>query len=141
LIYFKEQLQGLVTHLDRYFGVRITSERLARAVEAANTTRDLLKRLLALQNRGDPPWGHADIVDILSAGFRSSREPFNAAQAQLVHGLEEEGERPSGGLKVLVSGSALDGSVLIRMVEELREPPIFVWGAGFWRRWLCLPTL
>ena len=119
LAYFEEQLQGLIAHLDRCFGARITTDKLVRAVEEANTTRGLLRRLLALQNRGDPPLGHADIFDILSVGFRRPRKFFNAALEQLVHRFEQSVDRPSGGLKVLVSGSVLDGSALIRVVEEL----------------------
>jgi benzoyl-CoA reductase/2-hydroxyglutaryl-CoA dehydratase subunit BcrC/BadD/HgdB len=119
LTYFREQLQELVTNLDRHFGVRITEDKLARSVEEANRTRDLLRKLMALQNRGDPVLGHADILDILSAGFRSPRKSFNAGLERLKQRLEKAVERSSPRLKVFVSGSVLDGSALIRMVEEL----------------------
>jgi benzoyl-CoA reductase/2-hydroxyglutaryl-CoA dehydratase subunit BcrC/BadD/HgdB len=119
LAYFKDQLQGLITHIDRYFGKKITKDKLSHAVEQSNVTRALLRRLMALQNRGNPPLRHADILDILSAGFRKPRRIFNAALERLVHLLENAVEGPSGGLKVMVSGSVLDGSALIRMVEEL----------------------
>jgi benzoyl-CoA reductase/2-hydroxyglutaryl-CoA dehydratase subunit BcrC/BadD/HgdB len=119
LAYFKDQLQWLVATINRHFGVDITNDKLSQAIESANSTRRLLKRLLDLQHRGDPPLQHADIIDIISEGFKRPRSIFNAALEQLVKGLEKASDGPSGGLKVVVSGSMLDGSALVRMVEGL----------------------
>jgi benzoyl-CoA reductase/2-hydroxyglutaryl-CoA dehydratase subunit BcrC/BadD/HgdB len=119
LAYFKEQLKGLIKQLDRHFGVNVTDESLAQATAESNATRDLLTRLLSLQNRGKPPLRHADILDILASGFRNARKMFNAALDTLVCSLEKTEAQPSGALKVMVSGSVLDNSALIRTVEEL----------------------
>jgi benzoyl-CoA reductase/2-hydroxyglutaryl-CoA dehydratase subunit BcrC/BadD/HgdB len=119
LAHFREQLEWLIAAINRHFGVDITNDKLSRAIESANSTRRLLKRLLALQNRGNPPLRHADIIDIVSEGFKRPRRLFNAALEQLVRDLGKDSEGPSGGLRVVISGSMLDGSALVRMVEEL----------------------
>jgi benzoyl-CoA reductase/2-hydroxyglutaryl-CoA dehydratase subunit BcrC/BadD/HgdB len=119
LAYFKDQLQWLTATINRHFGVNITNDKLSHAIESANLTRTLLKMLLKFQDHGDPPLQHADIIDIISEGFKRPRMIFNAALEQLVESLEQASELPSGGLRVVVSGSMLDGSALVRMVEEL----------------------
>jgi benzoyl-CoA reductase/2-hydroxyglutaryl-CoA dehydratase subunit BcrC/BadD/HgdB len=117
--YFRERLRELIDHIERHFGVRITHDGLAGAIEEANFTRSLLKRLLSLQGRGDPPLRHGDIIDIFAQGWRNPRRAFNKVLERFVAQLEVQPATPPGRLKVMLTGSLLDGSPLIRLIEEL----------------------
>lgn len=117
--YFRERLGELIEHIERHFGVRITHDGLAGAIEEANFTRSLLKRLLSLQGRGNPPLRHSDIIDIFAQGWRNPRRAFNKVLGRFVAQLEAQPSTPPKRLKVMLTGSLLDGSPLIRLIEEL----------------------
>jgi benzoyl-CoA reductase/2-hydroxyglutaryl-CoA dehydratase subunit BcrC/BadD/HgdB len=117
--YFRERLQELTEHIEHHFGVKITEDGLAQAIEEANHTRFLLRRLLSLKGKGNPPLREGDIVDILAEGWRNPRGIFNKALERLVGILEAETYTPFKGLRIMLTGSLLDGGSLIRMVEEL----------------------
>ncbi len=119
LAYFRERLQELKEELERHFEVQITQDALVEAIEEANLTRSLIQRLLLLKGRGDPPLQEADIMDILAEGWGSPRKIFNEALQRLVKELEPHPPAPLNGPKLLVTGSLLEGSSLIRLVEEL----------------------
>jgi benzoyl-CoA reductase/2-hydroxyglutaryl-CoA dehydratase subunit BcrC/BadD/HgdB len=117
--YFRGRLERLKRALEEHFQVEITSERLFQAIEAANHTLSLCSRLNELQGRGDPPLRRSDILEILSLGSRVPREAFNRALESMVSDLEASPERTPSGVKVMIAGSPLCGSGLVRLVEEL----------------------
>ena len=117
--YFRERLQELTEHIEHHFRVKITEDGLAQAIEEANHTRFLLRRLLPLKGKGNPPLRDGDIVDIFAEGWRNPRGIFNKALERLVVLLEGETCIPLKGLRVMLTGSLLDGGSLIRLVEEL----------------------
>lgn len=123
--YFRERLQELTEEIERHFEVKITEDKLAYAIEEANFTRLLLRRLLSLQGRGDPPLRQGRIFDIFAEGWRNPRRIFNKTLEQLVDRLEVEIGTPSNGIRLMLTGSLLGGSPLIRLVEELGGEVVF----------------
>jgi benzoyl-CoA reductase/2-hydroxyglutaryl-CoA dehydratase subunit BcrC/BadD/HgdB len=119
LAYFRGRLQEFMEHVESHFEVTITRDTLSAAIEEANFTRSLLGRLFSQRGRGDPPLQYGDIVDVFREGWRNPRKVFNKALERLVVQLEARMTSPSMGLKLMLTGSVLDGSVLIRLVEEL----------------------
>ncbi|MBW2038685.1 MAG: 2-hydroxyacyl-CoA dehydratase [Deltaproteobacteria bacterium] len=119
LAYFRMRLQELKEEIECHFEVKITEDRLFEAIEEANLTRSLLQRLLFLKGRGNPPLQEGDILDILTEGGRNPRKIFNEALQGLVKELEPHPPASLNGPKLLVTGSLLEGSSLIRLVEEL----------------------
>ncbi len=117
--YFRGRLQELAGHIEGHFEVEISRDRLAMAIEEANSTRSLFKRLLLLQGRGSPPLRYGDIVEIAGEGWRNSRRIFNKALEQFVAQVEAHKSTPLEGLKLVLTGSPLDGSTFIRLIEEL----------------------
>lgn len=119
LTWFKQSLEELITHIEEHFQVNITGERLTTALEQANATRGLLNRLFSLQGKGDPPLGYGDILDIIVQRWRQPREVFNRALELFITRLESLERIPPKGPNIMVVGSPLDGSPLVRLVEDL----------------------
>lgn len=117
--FFREALEELIERLNLYFGIKITEERLLSAIERSNRTRALIKDLFSLQGKGDPPITHGDLLDILSEGWRVDRSSFNLALESFLNEVGEGGEIPPRSPKLMVTGSLLDGTALIRLIEEL----------------------
>ena len=119
VVHFREGLQALIEDISRHFSVRVTEQGLIHAVKEANSTHSLMRRVLSFQGRGNPQLRHGDIVDIFAARWWCSREIFNRALQGFLNKLEEQRATHSQGIKIVVTGSLLDGSTLIRTVEEL----------------------
>ncbi len=117
--FFKESLKDLIHQLDFYFGRKITEEDLQIAIERSNRSKALMKELFSLQGMGEPPLTHGDILEILSEGWKIDRFLFNQALEKFISLLGENKKTCSEAPKVMVTGSLLDGSALIRMIEEL----------------------
>jgi benzoyl-CoA reductase/2-hydroxyglutaryl-CoA dehydratase subunit BcrC/BadD/HgdB len=116
---FREGLADLIGKIERQFGVTVTKDGLASAIEEANRTRALIRRLFSSQGRGDPPLRHSDILDILAEGWTNQRKIFNKALDHFLAELGTDSSVVSRGPKLMVTGSLLDGSFLIRLIEEL----------------------
>ncbi len=117
--YFRERLWDLVERVGQHFGVRISEDGLTTAVKEANYTRSLMHRLLSVRGRGYPSLGYGDIVDILAERWRNPRKVFNEALKRYTEQLEATPRTTTDGFRVMLTGSLVDGSSLIRIVEEL----------------------
>lgn len=117
--FFKESLKDLIKQLDFHFGKRITEVDLQIAIERSNTSRALMTKLFSLQGRGDPPLTHGDIIEIISEGWKVDRSVFNQALEKFIDLIGEDQKACPEGPKVMVTGSLLEGSALIRLIEEL----------------------
>jgi len=117
--YFRERLRELAERVEQHFGVRITEDILASAVEEANYTRVLMRQLLSVRGRGEPPLGYGDIVDIIAERWRNPRKVFNEALKRYLKQVEANPNTSTDGLRLMLTGSLVDGSSLIRTVEEL----------------------
>jgi len=119
LAYFREELNRLARQIEKEFRVILSADALTRAIGEANRSRALLKKLISLRGRGDPPLNYGDIMDILAEGWKNPRESFNEALQRLTGHLEGELPQDSRKLKVMVTGSLQEGCALIRLLEEL----------------------
>lgn len=117
--FFKESLKDLIHQLDVHFGRKITEDDLQMAIERANKSRALVTRLFSLQGRGEPPLTHGDILEILSESWKTDRFSFNQALEKFIPLIGENQRVCSETPRIMVTGSLLDGSALIRMIEEL----------------------
>jgi benzoyl-CoA reductase/2-hydroxyglutaryl-CoA dehydratase subunit BcrC/BadD/HgdB len=119
IAYFSERLQEFMEQIEHTFQAKITEDELAGAIEDANFTRFLLRRLLSLKGMGNPPLRYGDILEIFAEQWRNPRKVFNKALERYVAQFEMETLFPSNGLKLMVTGSLLDGSPLIHLLEDL----------------------
>lgn len=117
--FFKESLKDLIHQLDFRFGRKITDDDLQIAIERSNTSKALMKKLFSLQGKGEPPLTHGDILEILSESWKTERSFFNQALEKFILLIGDKQKACSEAPKVMVSGSLLDGSAFIRMIEEL----------------------
>lgn len=119
IAFFRDGLGNLIKQIEAHFKIKFSEEGLIRAIEEANTTRSLLKHLFSLQDRGDPPLRQSDILEILSEGWKNQRKVFNKSLKLFLQELETHPPYPLEGPRVMVTGSLMDGSALIRLIEEL----------------------
>jgi len=119
ITFFKEGLEDLIKQLEVHFRRKIIEDDLLMAIERSNKTRELLITLFSLQGRGDPPFTHGEILDILSERWKVNRPLFNQALELFISSINLDQKAYPLGPKVMLTGSLLDGGDLVRMIEEL----------------------
>ena len=110
LLYFYEGLKELIAWLQETFSVKIREEDLREAIKGANTTRKILRKLWS--KRGIKA---SNLFAAIRRGFSLPREEFNRL-------LKERLRRPPEHLEgrpILMTGSLLEATSLIRYVEEM----------------------
>lgn len=119
ITFFRDELRDLINQIEDHFRIKISEDGLGNAIEEANTTRSYLKHLFTLQGRGDPPLMQSNILEIVSEGWKNPRKVFNKSLKLFIERLETYPPNNLEGPKVMVTGSLMEGSALIRLVEEL----------------------
>ncbi len=116
--FFKGNLLALKESIEEHFGVKITNAKLTEAIKEANITRSLLSDLFYLQGKGKIPLKHGDIIDIIEEGWKIPRKVFNVSLNLFLDRLNTNASVPSSGASLLLTGSMLDGSPLVRLLES-----------------------
>ncbi len=119
IAFFRDGLKDLIKQIEDHFRLKISEDGLINAIEGANTTRTYLKRLFSLQGRGDPPLMQSDILEIVSEGWKNPRRVFNKSLNIFLQGLETYPPTHLEGPRVMITGSLMEGSALIHLIEEL----------------------
>ncbi len=119
IAFFADGLKEMILQIEKHFGTRVSEEKLISAIEEANITRSLVKRLFSSQGLGDPALRQSDIIDILSEGWSHPRGVFNKALGGFLDHLGNRRAPNRKGPRLMVTGSLLNGSHLIQLIEEL----------------------
>jgi fatty-acyl-CoA synthase len=116
--FYQEELEMLRDDLEKYFGVKITDEKLNASIALYNETRALIRRLYELRMSAEPVISASETLEILLAGMSMPKEGFN----ELLRGvLESAGSRePIEGARarLMFIGSALDDPEYLRVIER-----------------------
>ncbi|MGQ9776585.1 MAG: 2-hydroxyacyl-CoA dehydratase subunit D [Thermodesulfobacteriota bacterium] len=119
IAFFGEELRNLINQLNLHFDRKFQEEKLLVAIERSNRTRTLINELFASQGRGDPPLRHGDILEIISERWEVDRKLFNQALECFLNKLGDNRYDYPKHPRLMVTGSLLEGSTLINLIEEL----------------------
>lgn len=119
LDYFAGEVARFKGSLEEAFGVEIAEESLREAIEVYNRTRSLLRKLYDLRKETCPRISGAEFVDVVLAGMSLPKGKYNLMLEELLRELEERPGIPAQGkVRVLLTGSELDDSEYVRVIEE-----------------------
>jgi len=116
--FYAEALQEMIASLERHFRVKITKDKLRKAIKLYNESRKLLQRLDSLRYRKDVPISGEDALAILIAGHAVPREVFNGLLADIVAGLEKAPGIADGKKRLMLIGSASDDVEFVKVLED-----------------------
>ena len=117
--WYRDELNILKESIEDAFGVQITNENLANAIEVYNTTRDLLGRLYALRERERPLLTGSEMMSILIAAPRTPREEYNQLLEQLLLELEERDGVSNYRARLMLTGGTCDDPGFVEVIEDL----------------------
>jgi bzd-type benzoyl-CoA reductase N subunit len=118
--WYKGEVLKFRQAVEDYFGVELSSKKLADAVSTHNETRNLLRKLYDLRTGDSPPFTGAEVLTILSAGTSMPRAEYNRLLRELLEEAKPAGsDAPDGRVRLLVAGSLMDDADFIANVEDL----------------------
>lgn len=118
LEYFKDELLEFKTRLETFFSVQISHASLKNAIKVYNKTRSLLKDLYKMRKSDNPPISGSEVMDVVLEGMILPKDTYNNLLEEMIDNMPEPPEKDFKP-RVLLSGSELDNSEYIRVIEEL----------------------
>ena len=119
LKWYREEVTKLIEAVEDYFGVTITSERLADAIAVYNESRRLIRKMYDLRTKDDPPISGAEALTVVVAGTRMPKRDFNTLMSGFLEEAEGRKNGHQGKVRLLVGGSPMDDTEFIEHIESL----------------------
>lgn len=117
--FFYEEILRFKTSLEKAFGKTISNEALKNAIQVYNENRLLLKEVYDLRRKKPPLISGVEALEIVLSSMVTSKEEHNKLLNHLLAKVSNRAEMPKGGIRVLVSGSVMDNSELLKIVEAV----------------------
>lgn len=115
--FFYEETSRLKESLENSFKTDISKESLKNAIRVYNENRDLLKKVYDLRKKTPPLISGVEAIEIVLSSMLTSKEEHNRLLEQLLSQIENRADIPKSGTKLLVSGSVMDNTEMIKIIE------------------------
>ena len=118
-VWFKEEVITMKETVEKRFGVKITPEKLKKAISLYNETRRLLRRVYDLRATDTPPFSGAQALTFSAAAGKMPKETFNRLLKDLLDEAEHKPKEKNNKTRLVIAGSLMDDPEFIENVESL----------------------
>ncbi len=118
LKYYKDEILRTKEHLEKFFGIEITDEKIREAIREANESRRLLHELYELRKADQPPVTGAEALSITVAYTCMPKEQFNRELRAFLQALGDRKALPDHRKRLVLYGSGLDDPEWIQVIED-----------------------
>ncbi|MFX0145945.1 MAG: 2-hydroxyacyl-CoA dehydratase subunit D, partial [Candidatus Hodarchaeota archaeon] len=119
LDWFKHELIRFKENLEKHYDVKISDEKLRKAIKIYNKSRMLLKELYMLRKRDNPSITGTEVLNIISGGISIPREQFNELLTQQLKEIKERKNSSDHKARLMVIGSMLDEPEYMKVIEDM----------------------
>lgn len=116
--YFENELRGFKQNVEEHFGVKITEEKLADAIDRQQRIRDLLRELMTLREREVPGISGSETLQIVLAGCSLPGEIFKRMLERAIEHYSNM-KTPEYKARIVLGGAATDEVDFFRMIEQV----------------------
>ncbi|MBF8266380.1 MAG: hypothetical protein HW384_2244, partial [Dehalococcoidia bacterium] len=116
--FFKRELESFQRSLEEYTCLKLTQERLDKAIGLHNENRSLLRELYELRKQEPPLISGTEITQLQVAGMGLPVEEYNELIRQVIQEIASLPNRPEPKPRLLVFGSEMDDSAFFQLVED-----------------------
>jgi len=117
--FFYREVVKFKEWLENTFGDTISDQALKKAIEVYNTNRLLLKKVYDLRTKHPPLISGAEALEISLSSAVIPKEEHNKLMKQLLPEVSNRFNPPKEGVRLLVTGSVMDNTELIRIIEAV----------------------
>ena len=117
--FFYEEILRFKSSLEKAFGKTISDAVLKNAIQVYNENRLLLKKVYDLRMKEPPLISGVEALEIVLSSMLTPKEEHNKLLNHLLTEVSSRADPPEGGVRLLVSGSVMDNSELLKIVEAV----------------------
>jgi benzoyl-CoA reductase subunit C len=117
--FFYEEILRFESSLEKAFGKTITDTALKNAIQVYNENRVLLKKVYDLRRKDPPLISGVEALEIVLSSVVTSKDEHNKLLNRLLAEVSNRDDLPEGGVRLLVSGSVMDNSGLLKIAESV----------------------
>ena len=117
LKFFCKELERFKEWLMKSFKTEISEENLKNAIETFNENRRLLKQLYELRKPNPPFVSGSEALEIVLSSMMIPKNEHNKLLHELLDGIERREDLPKEGERLLVSGTVMSNSKILRLIE------------------------
>lgn len=119
LKFFCKELERFKEWLMKSFKTEISEENLKNAIETFNENRRLLKQLYELRKPNPPLVSGSEALEIVLSSTMIPKNEHNKLLHELLDGIERREDLPKEGERLLVSGTVMSSSKILRLIESV----------------------
>jgi benzoyl-CoA reductase subunit C len=117
--FFYEEIRRFKGSLEETLGNTISAAALRNAIQVYNENRSLLKRVYNLRKRDPPLISGVEALEIVLSSMVMAKEKHNKMLKHLLAEVPHRINPPKDGMRILVSGSIMDTTELLKIVESV----------------------
>jgi len=117
--FFYEEVVKFKEWLENTFNISVSDQALKKAIEVYNTNRLLLKKVYDLRMKDPPLISGAEALEISLSSTVTPKEEHNKLLNQLLNEISNRSNTPKKGVRLLVTGSVMDNTELIKIIEAV----------------------
>ncbi|MCW3977190.1 MAG: 2-hydroxyacyl-CoA dehydratase family protein, partial [Candidatus Bathyarchaeota archaeon] len=117
--FFCDEVMRFKASLEKAFGDAISGTALKNAIQVYNANRRLLKEVYDLRRKNPPLISGVEALEIVLSSMVTLKEEHNKLLNHLLAEVSNRSDPPKGGVRLLVSGSVMDNSELLKIVESV----------------------
>ncbi len=117
--FFYREVKRFQASLEKAFGDTISDAALKKAIQVYNANRHLLKDVYDLRRKNPPLISGVEALEIVLSSMVSLKEEHNKLLSHLLTEISGRSDPPGGGVRLLMSGSVMDNTELLKIVESV----------------------
>jgi len=117
--FFRQEVLRFKEWLERTFKTEISNDSLDNAIRIYNENRSLLRKIYDLKLRKPPLILGAEYLEVALAGLVMPKPEHNVLMSRFLAEVGHRSDMPRQGLRLLVSGSVMDNTELVKLVESV----------------------
>jgi benzoyl-CoA reductase subunit C len=117
--FFHREIVKFRQWLEHTFNTQITEDSLRQAIAEYNENRDLLRKIYDLKMMKPPLISGAEYLEIALSGLVMPKAEHSTLMKQFLDEAEDRSNQPHEGLRLMISGSVMDNTELVRLIESV----------------------
>jgi benzoyl-CoA reductase/2-hydroxyglutaryl-CoA dehydratase subunit BcrC/BadD/HgdB len=116
--WFREEIQALITEVEKHFQVTVGDEALRRAIALYNRGRQMLRELEELRTRPEVTITGSEAFAVAVAGTVMPRDVYTEKLGRLLESLKTKPPVSAGKKRILIIGSISDDIEIVELIEK-----------------------
>jgi benzoyl-CoA reductase subunit C len=117
--FFYREMVKFSEWLEKAFKAKISDNSLRNAIRVYNENRELLRQIYDLKMQKQPILSGSEFLEIALSGLVMPKEEHNRLMKSFLSEAKAKGALPKNGVRLLVAGSMMDNTELVRLIESI----------------------